>query len=90
MKGKHKLLGRETFLVPVVWEDGWPVVSKGTGKVEWTYPSPGLPSWQPAGRAVNDFKEPVVENFEKELGFDWNFLGTPREEFAKVEAGVCG
>ena len=85
--GKHKLLGRETFLVPVVWEDGWPVVSKGTGKVEWTYPSPGLPSWQPAGRAINDFKQPVVENFEQELGFDWNFLGTPREEFAKVEAG---
>ena len=86
-EGKHKLLGRETFLVPVEWEDGWPVVSKGTGKVEWSYPSPGLPSWQPARRAINDFKQPVVENFKKEFGFEWNFLGTPREDFAKVEAG---
>ena len=38
-------------------------------------------------RAVNDFKDPVVENFDKELGFAWNFLGTPREVFAKVEDG---
>lgn len=86
-EGQHKLLGRETFLVPVVWEDGWPVVSKGTGKVEWTYPSPGLPSWQPQTRAVNDFSKPVVENFGNGLGFEWNFLGTPREDFAKVEDG---
>ena len=27
------------------------------------------------------------KNFEQELGFDWNYLGTPHEEFAKVEAG---
>ena len=86
-EGQHKLMGRETFLVPVVWEGGWPVVSKGTGKVEWTYPSPGLSSWQLAGRAINDFRGPVVEPFEKGLGFDWNFLGTPREDFANVEAG---
>lgn len=86
-EGQHKLLGRETFLAPVTWEDGWPVVSKGTGKVEWTYPSPGLPQWQPTRRAVNDFSQPVVENFEYGLGFEWNFLGTPQETFAKVEDG---
>lgn len=27
-------LGRETFLVPVTWEDGWPVVNYGIGLVE--------------------------------------------------------
>lgn len=86
-EGQHKLLGRETFLVPVVWEDGWPVVSKGTGKVEWSYPSPGLPQWQPPRRAVNDFSQPVVENFEHGLGFEWNFLGTPQKTFSKVEEG---
>lgn len=86
-EGQHKLLGRETFLAPVTWEDGWPVVSKGTGKVEWTYPSPGLPQWQPKRRATNDFSQPVVENFEQGLGFEWNFLGTPQEAFAKIEDG---
>ena len=36
-------LGRETFLAPIRWEDGWPVVSPGTGRVELSYPAPDLP-----------------------------------------------
>ncbi len=31
--GYHYNLGRETHLVPVVWEDGWPVFAPGQGRV---------------------------------------------------------
>lgn len=31
--GHHYNLGRETFLVPVTWEDGWPVLAPGEGRV---------------------------------------------------------
>lgn len=31
--GYHYNLGRETFLVPVSWEDGWPVLAPGVGRV---------------------------------------------------------
>ncbi|MFY1674555.1 glycoside hydrolase family 43 protein [Plantactinospora sp. WMMB334] len=31
--GYHYNLGRETFLVPVVWEDGWPVFAPGVGRI---------------------------------------------------------
>ncbi|MBW8764216.1 MAG: family 43 glycosylhydrolase [Microbacterium sp.] len=31
--GLHANLGRETFLVPVEWEDGWPVFAPGEGRV---------------------------------------------------------
>lgn len=31
--GYHYNLGRETFLVPVVWEDGWPVFAPGVGQL---------------------------------------------------------
>ncbi|WP_129337440.1 glycoside hydrolase family 43 protein [Cellulomonas endophytica] len=31
--GLHTNLGRETFLVPVSWEDGWPVLAPGVGRV---------------------------------------------------------
>lgn len=31
--GYHYPLGRETFLVPVGWEDGWPVLAPGEGRV---------------------------------------------------------
>jgi xylan 1,4-beta-xylosidase len=35
-------LGRETFLVPVIWEDGWPVFAPGTGRVEERGSAPSL------------------------------------------------
>jgi len=35
-------LGRETFLVPVRWEDGWPVFAPGVGQVADTFPFPSV------------------------------------------------
>lgn len=37
----YTLLGRETFLAKVVWEDGWPVVNPGVGRLEGTVEIPG-------------------------------------------------
>ena len=68
-------LGRETFLAPVRWEDGWPVVSPGSGRLELEYPAPDLPGhpWP---------TEPACDHFEAQtLASGWNFLRTPREEF---------
>ena len=31
---KHCSMGRETFLAKVTWEDGWPVINPGVGKLE--------------------------------------------------------
>jgi len=73
-------LGRETFLVPVRWEDGWPVVSPGSGRVEFTYPAPNLPEHRwPAQAACDHFESP-------ELAFCWNFLRTPEETFWNLQA----
>ncbi|HEX8630661.1 MAG TPA: glycoside hydrolase family 43 protein [Catenuloplanes sp.] len=68
-------LGRETFLVPVSWSDGWPLVSPDTGRVELEYPAPGLPAvrW-PAEAACDNFAGAV-------LGPQWMMLRTPRERF---------
>jgi xylan 1,4-beta-xylosidase len=65
-------LGRETFLAPVRWEDGWPIVSAGTGRVEFTYPAPDLPEhdW-PTVPARDEFDQPT-------LAPQWFFLRTPR------------
>jgi xylan 1,4-beta-xylosidase len=68
-------LGRETFLAPVRWEDGWPIVSPGTGRVEFSYPVPNLSeqTWPQA---------PDRDNFDSPtLALHWNFLRTPRDEF---------
>jgi xylan 1,4-beta-xylosidase len=68
-------LGRETFLTPVRWENGWPVVNPGFGRVEFEGPAPDLPEhpW-PTPPACDHFDSPA-------LGPQWNFLRTPREEF---------
>ena len=68
-------LGRETFLAPVRWEDGWPIVSPGTGRVEFSHSVPNLveQTW-PQVPAREDFDSPV-------LALHWSFLRTPRDEF---------
>lgn len=73
--GYYYNLGRETFLVPVRWEDGWPIVSPGIGRVEFTYPAPDLPdhAW-PIVPERDDFDRPI-------LAPEWFFLRTPREDF---------
>ncbi len=68
-------LGRETFLAPVIWEDGWPIVAPAEGRLKFEGPGPNLPAhpWPAA---------PVCDPFEgAQLGFEWNFLRTPRENF---------
>jgi xylan 1,4-beta-xylosidase len=69
--GYHYNLGRETFLMPMVWEDGWPIVSKGHGQVLSQYPRPNLPASQPAA--------PPAQDFGSKLGLEWNFLRSPTQ-----------
>jgi xylan 1,4-beta-xylosidase len=68
-------LGRETFLAPVTWEEGWPIVSAGIGRIEFTYPAPNL--------SEHDWpKQPDRDNFDQPtLAPQWFFLRTPREDF---------
>ncbi len=72
--GDYRNLGRETFAVPVTWEDEWPVFSPDTGHVEFTYPAPHLPAhpWP---------EEPACDAFDgSTLGLRWCLLRTPRRQ----------
>jgi len=70
--GKFHHLGRETFLAPVTWEDGWPVVNGGK-PITATMPAPKLkPHPWP--------KEPARDNFDTaSLGLGWTFVRNPTE-----------
>jgi len=73
--GYYRNLGRETFLVPVVWEDGWPVVNPGRGIVEFEHPRPNLPEHRwPTLSACDSFEAETLDD-------RWNFLRTPRGDF---------
>ena len=64
VEGYHLILGRETFLAPVTWEEGWPVVHSGVGRLTLEVPAPALPSCSFPPVNDNDWFSPV-----------WNHLG---------------
>lgn len=79
--------GRETFMMPVRWVDGWPVVTAGEETVPYQHASPELPS-QPAP------KIPLSGNFTVRDDFDslvpapyWQFIRTPRETWYTLQDG---
>lgn len=77
--GYHKNLGRETFIAPLIWEEGWPVVSPGTGSIQFSYEGPDLPEFpvEPV---------PAKDDFDQgRLSFVWNFLGTPDADSIRIE-----
>lgn len=72
--GQYSNMGRETFLVPVTWEDGWPMINKGKGCVEPEMEAPKL-------SADKYLPENVCDHFEKEtLDFKWMCLRAPSED----------
>ena len=77
--GVSKNLGRETFIVPVRWEDEWPILAPDSGKVEWSYPAPALPQTPFAAPAVRDEFDSAA------LDLSWTFWGTPYEKFWSLE-----
>ncbi|WP_028552608.1 glycoside hydrolase family 43 protein [Paenibacillus sp. UNC451MF] len=76
--GDYRNLGRETFLVPFIWEKGWPVINPGKGIVEMEMFRPSLPvtRW-PSASACDHFDAPT-------LGMQWNFIRTPRGDYASL------
>lgn len=54
----HTLLGRETFLAKVRWENGWPVVNPGVGRLEDTVELPFAPHQTLPAPAVHTFAGP--------------------------------
>ena len=68
--GMHHLLGRETFLAPVRWDEGaWPVVN-ATGDIAISMNVPTLP--------LQPFEaKPARNEFDAQLGPEWSYLRNP-------------
>ena len=73
--------GRETFLAPVKWTGGWPVINPDFKEVQYRYPYPVKPLSKPG-------KIPFSGNFtyrdefdDAQLNLNWQFLRTPLEKW---------
>lgn len=49
---KHSSMGRETFLAKVIWENGWPVIAPGVGRLE-DYVEISLPEYRFANEVTS-------------------------------------
>lgn len=76
-EGRHHLLGRETFLLPVNWIDGWPVLGNG-GSIELAMAATTSPATGAARRAA-----PVTPWAE-----GWTVIGQPPAGIATDATGV--
>lgn len=74
--------GRETFLMPVRWVDGWPVITTGMETVPYSHERPSLPRRPTAGRgAMGAGNFTLRDDFNgTELAPYWNLMRTPRGE----------
>ena len=71
--------GRETFLMPVTWRDGWPVLTSGEMGVPYVARRPALPR-QPAPAIPTSGNFTVRDDFSaRALAPYWLQLRTPRE-----------
>jgi len=76
--GRFHNMGRETFLVPLSWEDEWPLPCPGSGKVEASFPAPSLPRFDIEPRAACDnFEDPALDS-------RWLSLRGPASAFSSL------
>ena len=77
--------GRESFLMPVKWVDGWPIIENGTNPLAFKNIKPNL---SPSLEKIH----PTSGNFVSHDGFSdsildykWNFLRTPLEKWHELD-----
>ena len=73
--------GRQTFLLPVSWRDGWPTILRGRETVPYAVDRPNLPrAPAPGALKSGNFRERDDFNADS-LPLYWNFIRTPRERW---------
>ena len=77
-RGDFYNTGRETFLMPVRWEDGWPRITAPGDLIPYAHPRPNLPQPEVASQPTSGAFS-VIEEFDRtSLPFDWMMVRNPR------------
>jgi alpha-N-arabinofuranosidase len=80
--------GRETFLMPVRWEDGWPRITGPGQLIPWTARKPDLPVQQPPAVPTNGPFTVREEFTSPALPPHWMMMRNPRERWWSIEEGA--
>lgn len=80
-EGDYYNTGRETFLAPVEWKDGWPIINPGHETVQYHYVLP-LPLQTKNIQKKYSGNLFYKDDFNKDtLSYGWLFLRTPKEKW---------
>ncbi len=74
------LLGRETHLAPVTWQNGWPVMYN-QGKITQEVTTDKL--WQ---KPEQPLQAQIDQFTEKELALEWNFMNNPDPKLWQLQS----
>lgn len=80
-------VGRETFLAPVKWKNGWPIINPDYQEVQYRYPAPQLPVKKVTNGIANGNFTLKDDFTTSKLEYDWLFLRTPKTTWHSVSAG---
>ncbi len=85
-EGPYFNTGRETFLAPVKWQDGWPVINPDFEEVQYSYlvPETSELSKSPIPLSGNFTHR---EEFRDSLEQGWLFLRNPKDAWYSFEKG---
>lgn len=83
--GTHYHTGRETFLLPVQWKDGWPRILDAGLKIPYVHPGPSFIE-------ADATQAPMTGNFTwrdefdgERLGHAWMFVRVPKKNWARLD-----
>ncbi|HJO64965.1 MAG TPA: family 43 glycosylhydrolase, partial [Sphingomonas sanguinis] len=80
-------IGRETFLLPVTWKNGWPIILDKGKTVPWTLAKPRLPA-SPAPKLPTSGDFGYTDEFDgTKLAMQWIGVRTPKTPFYTVANG---
>lgn len=87
-QGSHYVnTGRETFLMPVHWEDGWPRITAPGQRIPWVLDAPALPAGSAPVPTSGSFA--IRVGFEgRQLPLDWITVRNPREPWHRLDGGA--
>jgi alpha-N-arabinofuranosidase len=84
--GNFYNIGRETFLLPVSWNNGWPLILQQGKPVPFTAAKPALPA-QPPAPVPTSGNFAYVDEFDGPLSPAWIGIRIPRAPLYTVERG---
>jgi alpha-N-arabinofuranosidase len=86
-EGDFYNIGRETFLLPVRWKDGWPVILDPGKPIPHFATKPRLPAG-PAPKLPTSGDFGYVDSFDApQLGMQWIGVRTPNAKFWRLDGG---